>query len=152
PGHAGVRRPAPQLAVDEVGEAPEKQPDRADRGGDIAERQDRKMVLAAEQYPRGHAAEEAAMKRHAALPQLKDLGGMLDEEREIVEQHVAGAAAGDYADRDPQGQIPVFRRGVPRRTPSDAERPDGNGDGIEDRKGEGKEGHRAAAYDERLRR
>src|ERR1019366_1422933 len=49
PGHAGVRRPAPQLAVDEIGKPPEKQSDRSDRGGDIAERQDRKVMLAAEQ-------------------------------------------------------------------------------------------------------
>ncbi len=115
PGHAGVRRPAPQLAVDEVGEPPEKQPDRADPGGDIAERQDRKIVLAAEQYHRGHAAQKAAMERHAALPQLKNLSGMLDEEREIVEQHVAGAAAEDDADRDPQDEIVELRQRDRRR-------------------------------------
>jgi hypothetical protein len=45
------------------------------------------------------------MERHAALPQFKNLGRMLDEERQIVEQHVAGAAAEDDADRDPQDEV-----------------------------------------------
>src|SRR4051812_21792981 len=92
PGHALIRRPAPQLAVDEVGQPPEKQSDRPDRGGDIAERQDWEVVLPAKQYHRGDAAQEAAVKRHAALPQFENLGGMLNEKRKIVEQHVAGAA------------------------------------------------------------
>src|SRR5258707_13462135 len=110
PGHAGVRRPAPQFAVDEIGQPPEKQPDRADRGGDVAQRQDRKVVLPAEQYHRRDAAQEAAMERHAALPQLENLVGMLDEERQIVEQHVAGAAAEDDADLDPKDKVVELRR------------------------------------------
>src|SRR5260221_12082110 len=105
PGHAGVRRPAPQLAVDEIGYPPEKQSDRSDRGGDIAERQDRKVVLAAEQYHRGDAAQKAAMERHAALPQFENLARMLDEERQIVEQYIAGASAQDDADCNPENKI-----------------------------------------------
>src|SRR5512146_3210387 len=98
PGHAGIRGAAPQFAVDEIGEPSEKQPDRPDRGGDIAERGDRDVVLAAEQDHRGDAAEEATVERHAALPELEDLGRMRHEERQIVEQDVAGAAAEDDAE------------------------------------------------------
>src|SRR5260370_7611311 len=100
-----------------MGEPPEKQPDRTDRGDDIAERQDRKVVLATKQYHRGHAAQKAAVKRHAALPQFKDLGGVLDEERQVVEQHIAGAAADDDADRHPQDKILPLPPRDPRPPP-----------------------------------
>src|SRR6267378_4029725 len=45
--------------------------------------------------------EETAVKRHATFPQFKNLGGMLDEEWQVVEQHIAGAAADDDPDRHP---------------------------------------------------
>jgi hypothetical protein len=45
------------------------------------------------------------MKRHAALPQFENLGGMLDEEAKIVKQHIAGAAAEDDPDRDPEDEV-----------------------------------------------
>ncbi len=61
--------------------------------------------LQAEQHHRGDAAEKAAVERHAAFPQFENLGRMLDEEGEIVEQHVAGAAAEDDADRDPEDEV-----------------------------------------------
>ena len=56
------------------------------------------LLRRAEQHHRGDAAEEAAVERHAALPQFENLGRVLDEERQIVEQHIAGAAAEDDAD------------------------------------------------------
>src|SRR3984893_15251394 len=108
------------------------------------------------------------MKRHAALPQFEDLGGMLDEERKIVEQHIAGAATEDDADRDPENEIIHVQQGdrrptvpqiraldqgarvhpaqhdaadIAERIPADRDRPDGNGEGIEGRKGDGEKGH-----------
>ena len=103
PGHVG--RAAPQFAVDEIGDAAEEQPDRPDRAGDVAERQDRNAALAREQHHGDHAAGEAAVERHAAVPQLHDLERMRGEMRQIVEQHVAGAAAEDDAERHPQHEI-----------------------------------------------
>ena len=72
PGHVG--RATPKLGVDEIRQPPEQQPDRRDGAGDVAERQDRNAAPAREQHHREHAADEAAVKRHAALPQLHDLG------------------------------------------------------------------------------
>ena len=58
---------------------PEEQPDRRRRAGEVAERQDRDVALPAEQHHRGDAAEEAAVERHAAVPQFQDLERMRGE-------------------------------------------------------------------------
>ena len=50
------------------------------------------------------------MKRHAAFPEFENLGRMGDEERQIVEQHIAGASAQDDADGDPQDEIVELQR------------------------------------------
>jgi len=84
PGDAGVRRPAPQFAVDEVGEPPEENSPIGPTAVVMSpRREDRKLVspgqnnITAATQPR-----EAAMERHAALPQFEDFGRMLDEEGE----------------------------------------------------------------------
>src|SRR5262245_22547900 len=66
PGHVG--RTAPKLAIDEIGDAAEKDPDRSGRAGDIAERQYGQAAMAREQDDGEYAAEKAAVNRHAALP------------------------------------------------------------------------------------
>ncbi len=103
PGHIG--RATPKLAVDEIGDAAEKQPDGAGRAGEVAERQDRDAAPPREQHDRQHAADKAAVERHAALPQLHGFERMLDEMRRVVEQHVAGPAAEDDAERHPEHEI-----------------------------------------------
>ena len=179
PGQAGVGRASPQFAVDEVGEPSEEQADRPDRGRDIAEGEDRKVVLPAEQDHRGDAAEKAAVKRHAALPQFEDLRRMLDEEFEIVEQHIAGAAAEDDTEGDPEDEVVELRQrdrrrpapqllvpeqracvdptqddaaDVGQRIPADCDRPDRNRDRVEDGKGDQEKGHYAFWSLRRLRR
>ena len=170
PGHAGIRLTPPQLAFDEVGEAPEEYSDRSDRGRDVAKRQDGDIVLERKQHHRGDAAEKAAMEGHAAFPQFENGGRMLDEEGKVVEQHIAGTAAEDDAEGDPENEIVELhgcdrRRPVPQflvsdqrariypsdhdaadisqRIPSDRERSDRDGDGINCRKGDGEKGHLA---------
>src|SRR6202163_4832028 len=77
PGHVGG--PPPQLAIDEVRDPAEQEPDRPDRAGDISEREPRHAALAGKSHYRGHAAEKAAMERHAALPDLEYFGRRGDE-------------------------------------------------------------------------
>src|SRR5665213_1939251 len=103
PRHIG--RTAPEFAVDEIGDAAEKYSDRPDRAGDVAEREDGDAALACEQHHRDDAAGEAAMERHAAVPELEDFEWMFDEVRQIVEQHIAGAAAEDDAERHPEHEV-----------------------------------------------
>ena len=61
--------------------------------------------LLREQIDRDHAAGEAAVERHAAVPQLEDFERMGGEIRQIVKQHIAGAAAQDDAERHPQHEV-----------------------------------------------
>ena len=58
-----------------------------------------------EEHHRQDRAEEAAVERHAAVPQREDLERVLGEAREIVEEHVADAAAEDDAERAPDDEI-----------------------------------------------
>ena len=67
-------------------------------------------MLAAEQYDRRDAAQKTAVERHSPLPQFKDLGRMLNEESQIVEQHVTGAASEDDAQCDPEDKIVDLRQ------------------------------------------
>src|SRR5579863_6808115 len=103
PWHVG--RPAPQFTVDEIGEAAEEQPDRGHGGRQIAKREDRDFALQGERDDRDGAAEKSAVKRHAAVPELKNLQRMLGEQRQVVEQHVTDAAAENDAERDPDDEI-----------------------------------------------
>ena len=56
------------------------------------------------------------MKRHAAVPKLKDLNGVRHKDREIVEQHIPGAAAEDDAERDPDNKVIEVNHGERRRS------------------------------------
>src|SRR5262249_58645825 len=67
-------------------------------------------VLAREPHHGDHATHEAPMEGHAAFPELENFGRVLDEEGQIVEQHVAGAAADDDADGDPEDKIVELRQ------------------------------------------
>src|SRR5437763_1846313 len=109
-----VARAAPQLAIDEIGETPEEQPDRPDRADHVAEREHRDIAAARKQHDRDHAAEKAAVERHAALPNIENLERVRREVREIVEQHIAGAPAEDDPEGDPQDEV-VELAGFDRR-------------------------------------
>src|SRR5579864_2481801 len=103
PGHVG--RPTPQFAIDEIGDAAEKQTDRPYRATQIAERQSRNVSAPCKQNDSDRAAGDAAVERHAAVPDLKDLHRMFGEMRQVIEQHIADAAPQDDAERDPDDEI-----------------------------------------------
>ncbi len=103
PGHVG--RPAPQFAVHEIGEAAEEEAEGHRRRDHVEQRQDRDASRAREQHHGEDRAEEAAVERHAAVPDRDDLDRVGEEDRQIVEQHVADAAADDDADRGPDDEV-----------------------------------------------
>src|SRR5215471_697616 len=107
PRHVG--RPPPQLAIHEIGEADEKDPRWSSRTGEVAERQEGYAALPGEQYDRKHAAKKAAVERHASFPHLHDLGWMLDEVAEVIEEHITRTAAQNDAERDPQDEVVEVR-------------------------------------------
>src|SRR5262249_61321531 len=86
----------PQFAIDEIGNAAEKQADWAGGAGDIAQRQHRNAPHIAEREHRDHAACEAAMGRHAAVPQLKNFKRGRSEMRRHIEEYVTDSST--YAD------------------------------------------------------
>src|SRR5262249_45829634 len=63
-----ISRAAPQFAIDEIGNSAEKQPNRSDRAGNVAERKDRDATLVTEQKDSEDAADKAAVERHTAVP------------------------------------------------------------------------------------
>src|SRR5206468_3668279 len=96
---------APKLAVHEIGEPPEKQAE-GDAAGDIIV--DAQPI---ELLPPGHVedaeadADDAAVKRHAAIPQPHDLHRIMEIFDRLVEQDVAQPPAEDDAERGVEDQI-----------------------------------------------
>ena len=92
PGHVG--RPPPELAVDEVGEPAEEEPERHRRGGDVEERQHRDL--------RGASAKIAMATIVPSRPPWNDMPPsqtrknaerIVEEMAGLVEERVAEAAA-----------------------------------------------------------
>ena len=105
-------RPAPELAVDEVGDAAEEQADRRAGGDDVAQPQQRRSSWRRRRERAATSdAERAAVEAHAAVPELQDLDRVGDQriaavgQRQHVEEDVAQPAADDDAQRDPQDQV-----------------------------------------------
>src|SRR5262249_57123064 len=97
--------PAERAENDQAEEAAEQRPDGAARGGRVARAENRPAADGGSACRGGHGADNAAMKRHAAFPDLEDLQRVRDEIRQIVEQHVAGASSKDDAERHPKDEI-----------------------------------------------
>ena len=103
--HGTVRRRAPQLLVHEVGEAAEEQAERHAAGDIIVDPQPRQFLLAREIEDAERRADHAAVERHAAVPQLQDLDRVPEIFAEIVEQHIAEAAAEDDPERGVEDEV-----------------------------------------------
>src|SRR6202022_3431234 len=70
-GPRDIGLPPEQLAIDEIGDAPEEQSDRDRLGDDVGESENRSPTGAREQNDRDRDAERAAVKRHPAMPQIQ---------------------------------------------------------------------------------
>jgi hypothetical protein len=57
------------------------------------------------QHHRDHAANNAAVEGHSAVPELNDLDRVGGEIREVVEQHITDPTAEYDAERDPNDEI-----------------------------------------------
>src|ERR1700704_1178136 len=88
-----VGRPPPQLAVDEVAESAEAQPQWNEWRHEIG---DLEPVLVAN--ARNHHAEKSTVKAHATLPQRQNFQRMRGVIAELVEQHVPEPAPENYAE------------------------------------------------------
>jgi hypothetical protein len=103
PGDVG--HPAEQLAIDEIGDTSEEQPERHGSGDDVDQAPGRDAAMACEQRHRQDRAEKAAVERHAALPDGEDLQRVRQKTRQVVEEHVSGAAAEDDAEGSPDDKV-----------------------------------------------
>ena len=72
---------------------PKNSPNGTDAADHVDQPPQRDAAPAGEQHHRQNGAEEAAVERHAAVPHREDLQRVGEEHRQIVEQHVADAAA-----------------------------------------------------------
>ena len=104
-GPRSVGFPAVQLAIDEICETAEEQPDRDRLGDDVGKGEDRKAAGAGEPQDRDRHAERAAVERHPAMPQIERLQRVLDVVARLVEQHIADPPAEHDAERRPYQEI-----------------------------------------------
>ena len=102
PGQIG--RAPPEFAIDEVGDPHEKLAKRR-RTADVVENpQERQLVAPSEIDDCDNEADEAAVKRHAPLPQLDDVG-RVSKHFGLVEKHITEAAAENDAERRVEDEI-----------------------------------------------
>ena len=106
---------APQLRLDEIGDADQKDADRRRCRTDVADRQQRNFVLSRKIPDRQRRADQAAVKRHAAEPQLEDFQRMGEEIVRLIKNHLAEASADDDADGEIKHQVGDALRARPRR-------------------------------------
>src|SRR4051812_14150906 len=90
-----VRHPAPQLAIDEVAEPAGRESERNQRRKEVHEPQIVDALAPGGESHGSHDPEQAAMKRHAALPYREDLERMRQVMARLVEEHIPEPASED---------------------------------------------------------
>src|SRR5262249_18292029 len=103
PGETGG--PPVELAIDEIGETAEEQPNRRCRGYRIRQMEKAQIVPAREERHRQDHADETAMERHAATPEGQDLKRVLQVESEIVKNDVAEPSAQHDTEHGPGYEV-----------------------------------------------
>lgn len=91
---------APEFAVYEVGNASEHEAEGGDGADDVSELKPAAFVAPVIPEDGDEDAEHAAVTGHTALVDAYEGGGIFDQGGEIVEEHVADAAAEDDAGDD----------------------------------------------------
>src|SRR5438552_1700834 len=99
---------APQFLVDEIADPPGAETERTERCGKIGHGEETALGTPRVVPHRGDDAEEPAMERHATVPQREYLQRMLREVNEVIEEHVAQAAAENDAERDVEEHVAHF--------------------------------------------
>src|SRR5205085_12555015 len=112
PWHVGGL--APQLAVDEVADATREQADARQRRGEIEYVGHPALAPHGKYAERQHHAEQSAVERHAAIPDLDGVPRILrGPERQAIEQHIADAATQDGAEHAEEHEV-IDVAGLPR--------------------------------------
>src|SRR5262245_26048751 len=148
-----VGDPPIELAVDEIAHAAGREAERAERRDEIREPEELHPLAPRVHRHRDDDAEEAAVERHAALPDGEGLERVRCVVARLVEEHIAQPPAEDHAedgeedevvellardgraasDDSPDSEPP--RRGeaheVHEAVPAHGQRPDGEGDRVE---------------------
>ena len=86
PRHVGAGRPAPQLPVDEVANAPEHQAQRHKRRYKVSHLKKSFSLDAGKRTDRQDGPDDAAVRTHTALPHLEDVQGMRQVPLRLVEK------------------------------------------------------------------
>ena len=103
-----IRRPSPQFAVNEIADAAKEQPWRNHRRDIIGHIPKAFAFLAAKQPQRKHHAEQPAVERHAAFPNLERIEQILRPVAHAIKEHIADAPAEDDAEHQIGHQIAHF--------------------------------------------
>ena len=94
----------------------------SEKFNDYADNHVHELLLVAAAPPPAHQqyADETAVKRHAAVPDLENLGRLIEVHGQIVKQHIPEASARHHAEHDPRQQVvdllPIPARRNPRGT------------------------------------
>ena len=104
PGHIACRNAAPQFAIDEIGNTPEKEAEGYAGHDIIAHPQEAEPAAPRNISDGRNHPDHAAMKAHAALPQLEQIKGVGKQLR-AVKDRIAQPPASNDTNRAPEKQI-----------------------------------------------
>src|SRR5690606_22426928 len=104
-----VRRASPELLINKVADAPGPEADRHERRDEIGDREEAAPGAPPVEPHRRHDAEEAAVERHSAGPEVEDFERVPEVIPEVVEEHVPEAAADDGAEREIEQEVADLR-------------------------------------------
>ena len=114
-GSGSAGRPHNSLLM-KLASRPRNSPIGADRGGDVAEREDRRCRCGgqtASPRRRSRGSRRGTTCRPSTIRKIS--AGCWTKKARIVEQHIAGAAADDDADGDPEDEVVELRQRDRRR-------------------------------------
>jgi len=113
-----IARPAEQLAVDEIADAAEPEPNGHGHHVEVGGLPEAEAMVAAVQQAGDDDAQAPPVKGHAALPGGENLQGVAQVVGRLIEQDVAEPAAGDDTDDqvevevvEPFGHLPPAKAG-----------------------------------------
>ena len=103
PGH--VRDPAPQLAVHEVADTADAETEWNERCHKVRHGEEVTLGLVRKPDHGGDDPDQTAVERHAPGPDLEQVGGIGQEEIEVVEQHITDTTAQDHPEEAVEQQV-----------------------------------------------
>ena len=104
-GPGDIARPTVEFAIYEIGQPSQEQTDRRSGGDQICKGENIDLVFSGVEESRNTDANQAAVKRHSAIPDRQNLQWVLKEMAGLIKANKAQTSAHDDADDGPAEEV-----------------------------------------------